>query len=67
VLINERNYGRDNSHISYALHKYPDRFVAHGLINPEDPKIVDRLRYWVKDTAFRACASARCIIDTPLG
>src|SRR6266852_3974342 len=32
VLINERNYGWDNSYVSYSLHKYPDRFVAHGLI-----------------------------------
>ena len=41
VLINPRYYGWDNSYISYSLHKYPDRFVAHGLINPQDPKVVD--------------------------
>ncbi len=53
VLINERNYGWDNSYISYSLHKYPDRFVAHGLINPEDPKVAGRLRYWVKEHGFQ--------------
>jgi predicted TIM-barrel fold metal-dependent hydrolase len=53
VLINERNYGWDNSYISYSLHKYPDLFVAHGLINPEDPKVADRLRYWVKEHGFQ--------------
>ena len=53
VLINERDYGWDNSYISYSLHKYPDRFVAHGLINPEDPKVADRLRYWVKEHGFQ--------------
>jgi hypothetical protein len=47
VLINPRVFGWDNSYISYSLHKYSDRFVAHGLINPEGPKIVERLRYWV--------------------
>ena len=30
VLINPRYYGWDNSYISYSLHKYPDKFVAHG-------------------------------------
>ena|SRR5438132_13577858 len=53
VLINPRYYGWDNSYISYSLHKYPDRFVAQGLINPEDPKVVDRLRYWVKEHGFQ--------------
>ena len=53
VLINPRDYGWDNSYISYSLDKYPDRFVAHGLINPEDPKVVERLRYWVKEHGFQ--------------
>jgi predicted TIM-barrel fold metal-dependent hydrolase len=53
VLINPRYYGWDNSYINYSLHKYPDRFVAHGLINPEDPKVVERLRYWVKEHGFQ--------------
>jgi len=34
VLINPRYFGWDNSYISYSLHKYPNLFVAHGLINP---------------------------------
>src|SRR3989442_15331343 len=53
VLINPRYCGWDNSYISYSLHKYSDRFVVHGLINPEDPKVVDRLRYWVKERGFQ--------------
>jgi predicted TIM-barrel fold metal-dependent hydrolase len=53
VLINPRYYGWDNSYISYSLHKYPKLFVAHGLINPEDPKVADRLRYWVKEHGFQ--------------
>src|ERR1041384_2911953 len=39
VLINPRFYGWDNSYISDCLHRYPDLFVAHGLINPEDPQV----------------------------
>ena len=41
VLINPRYSGWDNSYISYSLHKYPKLFVAHGLINPEDPKVAE--------------------------
>jgi predicted TIM-barrel fold metal-dependent hydrolase len=53
VLINPRYFGWDNSYISYSLHKYPKLFVAHGLINPEDPKVTERLRYWVKEHGFQ--------------
>src|SRR6478672_4640797 len=53
VLINPRYFGWDNSYISYSLHKYPKLFVAHGLINPEDPNVAERLRYWVKEHGFQ--------------
>ena len=33
VLINPRYFGWDNSYIDYSLHKYPQLFVAHGLLN----------------------------------
>jgi predicted TIM-barrel fold metal-dependent hydrolase len=56
VLINPRDYGWDDAYISYSLHKYPDRFVAHGLINPEDPKVVARLRHWVTEHGFQGIA-----------
>ena len=39
VLINPRYYGWDNSYISYSLHKYPNLFVAHGLIDPARPDL----------------------------
>jgi predicted TIM-barrel fold metal-dependent hydrolase len=53
VLINPRYYGWDNSYIDSCLHRYPNLFVAHGLINPEDPKVVDRLRYWVTERGLQ--------------
>ena len=53
VLINPRYYGWDNSYISYSLHRYPDLFVAHGLLNPEDPKAPERLRYWIREHGFQ--------------
>src|SRR5918911_2182768 len=42
VLINPRYYGWDNSYISYSLHKYPNLFVAHGLLNPAEPDLPGR-------------------------
>jgi len=53
VLVNPRYFGWDNSYISYSLHKYPKLFVAHGLINPLDPNVAERLRYWVKEHGFQ--------------
>src|SRR2546427_331211 len=49
VLINPRYYGWDNSYISYCLHRYPTQFVAHGLLNPAEPDLAGRLRYWVRE------------------
>jgi predicted TIM-barrel fold metal-dependent hydrolase len=53
VLVNPRYFGWDNSYISYGLHKYPNLFVAHGLINPLEPDVAGKLRYWVKDHGFQ--------------
>jgi len=53
VLINPRYYGWNNSYISYSLHKYPKLFVAHGLVNPEDPNVAERLRYWITEHGFQ--------------
>jgi predicted TIM-barrel fold metal-dependent hydrolase len=53
VLINPRFYGWDNSYIDYSLHKYPKRFVAHGLLDPLGPDPAGRLRYWIKERGFQ--------------
>lgn len=53
VLINPRYYGWDNSYISDSLHRYPNLFVAHGLLNPFDPDPPARLRYWMKEHGFQ--------------
>ena len=53
VLINPRFYGWDNSYIDYSLHKYPNRFVAHGLLDPLGPDPAGRLRYWMKERGFQ--------------
>jgi predicted TIM-barrel fold metal-dependent hydrolase len=53
VLINPRFYGWDNSYIDYSLHKYPKRFVAHGLLDPLQPDPAAKLRYWIQERGFQ--------------
>jgi len=53
VLINPRYYGWDNSYIRDSLRRHPKLFVAQGLINPEDPRVAERLRYWVTQHGFQ--------------
>lgn len=53
VLINPRYFGWDNSYINHSLLSDPKLFVAHGLLNPLDPKAPEKLRYWIKDRGFQ--------------
>lgn len=53
VLVQPRYYGWDNSYMSYCIQKYPELFVAIGLIEPEDPKVAGKLRYWVTGHGFQ--------------
>lgn len=53
VLINPRYFGWDNSYIAHCLKSHPQKFVAHGLLDPLDPKMVDKLGYWVKEHGFQ--------------
>ena len=53
VIINPRYFGWDNSYMSYCYHTYKNLFVAHGLINPEHPKVAEHLRYWVTEHGFQ--------------
>jgi predicted TIM-barrel fold metal-dependent hydrolase len=53
VLINPRYFGWDNSYIDYSLHKYPGKFVAHGLLDPLQPDPAGRLRYWIQERGFQ--------------
>ena len=37
VLVQVIHYRWDNSYVAHVIKKYPDRFMAVGRINPEDP------------------------------
>ncbi len=49
VLINPRYFGWDNSYIAHCVQSYPQLFVGHGLLDPEDPGIAAKLRYWMQE------------------
>lgn len=39
----------DNGYIADSAARFPDRFVGHGLIDPQDPENADRVRYWMEE------------------
>lgn len=39
----------DNGYISDSVERFPDRFIGHGLIDPQDPNNAEQVRYWVKE------------------
>lgn len=47
ILVQVIYHGWDNRYLVDCLEKYPGRFAAHGLIDPTDPTIVNKLDYWV--------------------
>lgn len=53
VLINPRYYGWDNAYIAHCLKRFPQLFVAHGLLNPENSQAPEKLRYWVQEHGFQ--------------
>ena len=49
VLVQVIFHGWDNTYIADCVKRYPDRLRAHGLIDPTDPKVADKLEYWMKE------------------
>ena len=49
VLVQVIYHGWDNAYVADCVKRYPDRLKAHGLIEPTDPKVADKLEYWMKE------------------
>jgi predicted TIM-barrel fold metal-dependent hydrolase len=49
VLVQVVYHGWDNSYVADCVKRYPERLKAHGLIDPADPKVADKLEYWIKE------------------
>jgi predicted TIM-barrel fold metal-dependent hydrolase len=48
VLVQCIYHGWDNTYVADCLERYPKRFRGHGLIEPTDPNVADKLKLWVK-------------------
>ena len=49
ILVQCIYHGWDNAYVADSLAHAPHRLRAHGLIDPADPKVADKLEYWIVD------------------
>ncbi len=49
ILVQVIFHGWDNQYVADCVRQAPDRFRAHGLIDPTDPKVADKLTYWMTE------------------
>lgn len=48
VLVQTIYHGWDNSYLVKCLKAQPKRFRGQGLIDPTDPRVADKLEYWMR-------------------
>lgn len=39
----------DNGYIADSVERFPDRFIGHGLIDPQYPSNAEQVRYWINE------------------
>ncbi len=49
VLVQVIYHGWDNTYVADCVKRYPDRFKAHGLIDPADPDVAKKMEFWIKE------------------
>ena len=49
VLVQTIYHGWDNRYTVECVKKAPKRFKGHGLVDPTDPKVADKLEYWMRE------------------
>ena len=47
VLVQTIYHGWDNGYLVHCLKAEPQRFKGQGLIDPTDPKVAEKLEYWM--------------------
>lgn len=43
----------DNGYIADSVARFPERFIGHGLIDPQDPGNAEQVRYWITERGLR--------------
>ncbi len=49
VLVQVIHYRWDNSYVAHVIENYPDKFMAVGRVDPEDPANADHLSMWTEE------------------
>lgn len=49
VLVQVIFHGWDNRYIADCVRRFPRRLRAHGLIDPTDPQVADKLEFWMRE------------------
>jgi predicted TIM-barrel fold metal-dependent hydrolase len=49
VLVQVIYHGWDNAYVADCVKLNPERLRAHGLIDPTDPKVADKMEFWIKE------------------
>jgi len=39
----------DNGYMADSVVRFPDRFIGHGMVDPQDPDNADKVRYWMQN------------------
>lgn len=52
VLVQPIYLGWDNRYLAECIKTWPQRFRAHGLIDPQGPDRADKLEYWMRGYGF---------------
>ena len=39
----------DNGYIADSVERFPNRFIGHGLIDPQNPNNAEQVRYWIQE------------------
>jgi len=49
VLVQVIYHGWDNTYVADCVKQNPKRLKAHGLIDPTDPKVAEKMEFWMKE------------------
>lgn len=49
VLVQTIYHGWDNTYVADCVKRYPTRFKGHGLIDPTDVNVAEKLEFWTKE------------------
>ncbi|MEO1999629.1 MAG: amidohydrolase family protein [Planctomycetaceae bacterium] len=49
ILVQTIYHGWDNTYTAHCVQQFPKRFKGHGLIDPTDARVADKLKYWMTE------------------